>query len=171
MTAPAARSRRPSLILVGGAPASGKTSGGIVHADGGKTPAWGAPIATRSFGIFFETLRQMLTNGVTVVAEAAYRRGLSERDLLPLVELAETRLVLCEVADETARNRFAERAATDRVRRLSHPDHEVLKAIDRGELRLDDFGRLELPIPTLTVDTTNGYDPSLEQIVEFINDH
>ena len=178
---------KPSFVLVGGAPGSGKTTlahelarripcpavsrdeikEGLVHADGGGTPAWGGPIAARTFEIFYGTLRLMLEGGVTVVAEAAYQRGRAEPELLPLIELGDARMITCRTTDAIARARFAERAEADPLRRLSHPDEKILKAIDDGTLRLDAFDSLDLPIPTMTVDTTDGYDPQIEKIVQF----
>lgn len=137
---------------------------GLVHADGGGTPAWGSPIADKTFEVFYGALRLMLSAGVTLVAEAAFRRSRSEPELLPLIELAETRMLLCSTSQSIARDltssgaRFAERAKSDPLRRLSHPDDHILEAIDSGQLPMDSFHHLDLPIPVLTVDTTDGYD-------------
>lgn len=123
---------------------------------------------TRRSRSSYGALRLMLSAGVTLVAEAAFRRSRSEPELLPLIELAETRMLLCSTSQSIARARFAERAKSDPLRRLSHPDDHILEAIDSGELPMDSFDHLDLPIPVLTVDTTDGYDPSLDQIVDFV---
>ena len=33
----------------------------------------------------------------------------------------------------------------------------------------DSFEPIDLPVPSVEVDTTNGYEPSLEEIVAFVN--
>lgn len=182
------RRRKPTLILVGGMPGSGKTTlahalareitcpaisrdeikEGLVHADGGGSPVWGGPISSRTFEVFFATLHLMLEAGVTVVAEAAFQRGLSEPELGPLIALSEASLVVCTTSREIALRRFAERASADKMRRGSHPDDAILKAIDSGDLKLAMFDRLDLSIPTIRVDTTNGYEPTLARVVDFV---
>ena len=181
--------RLPSLILVGGPPASGKTTlahniaraipcpaickdeikEGLVHAEGGTKPVWGGPISTRTFQAFYKTVEILLTAGVTVVAEATFIRDRSEQDLLPLIAIARSRMLHCIISPELAYERFVRRAMEDTLTRLSHPDAEVIKALEEGSLSFKDFGPIELSIPMLKVDTTSGYDPSIESMLEFIN--
>ena len=176
-------------MLVGGPPASGKTTlahkiahaipcpaickdeikEGLVHAEGGIKPAWGGPISTRTLQAFYKTVQDLLTAGVTVVAEASFMRDRSEQDLLPLTTIARPRMLHCTISPELAHERFVRRAAEDARTRVSHPDAEFIKALEEGALSFEDFGPLELSIPILTVDTTSGYDPSMESMLEFIN--
>ena len=178
----------PSLILVGGPPASGKTTlahkiaqavpcpaicrdeikEGLVHTEGGIKPVWGGPISTRTIQTFYKTVQGLLEAGVTVVAEATYMRNRSEQDLLPLIAIAKPRMLQCTLSAELSYERFVRRAKEDALTRASHPDTEVIKALEEGSLSFEDFGPLDLPIPMLIVDTTNGYNPGIESMIEFI---
>lgn len=110
--------------------------------------------------LFFSVLRLLVEGGVTVVAEAAFQGKVWRPNLEPLVELATLRIVQCHTDPETARRRMTQRAA-----RSAHADAQVI-----GDSRyFDDFQRLAMSVPSIDVDTTSGYEPSIEQIVAFVN--
>ena len=179
----------PSLILVGGPPAAGKTTlahriaqaipcpaicrdeikEGLVFTQGGGKPVWGGPISAKTIQTFYKTVHDLLQAGVTVVAEAAYMRERSDQDLLPLISISTPRMLHCTISSELALERFIRRAKEEASKRASHPDTEVVKALGDGSLSLDDFGPLDLSIPMLTIDTTDGYDPSIEIMLDFIH--
>jgi hypothetical protein len=77
-----------------------------------------------------------------------------------LAELATLRVVQCRTDPVTALARMADRAV-----RAAHADVEVI-----GDNRyFDDFDRLALSAPSIDVDTTSGYEPSIERVVSFVN--
>ena len=176
-------------MVVSGPPGSGKTtlahaiaSGipcpaiyrdeikeGIVHAAGGLTPHFGDPVTMRTFETFFEVLHVLLGAGTTVVAEAAFQHGVWEPKLRALTDLAEIRVVHCAVEAAVARDRIVRRLAEEPHRRGSHPDAQFLERIDSGEFSFEDFDPLSLDAPRLVVDTTDGYDPPLGEILAFID--
>jgi predicted kinase len=181
---------RPTLVLVCGAPGSGKTTlaheiarnvpcpaicrdeikEGIVHADGVGKPAWGGPVSKRTFEAFFGVVRYLLEHGVSVVAEAAFKKQLWEPDVRPLVALADARILRCVIDRDLARERISRRLGVNERRDLAHPDEELLHALDAGALSFDDFDRLTLDeVPTLDVDTSDGYRPRLEEIIAFVD--
>jgi chloramphenicol 3-O-phosphotransferase len=141
----------------------------LVHAEGGYQPVWGGPVAERTFKTFFDALRLMLAAGVTVVAEAAFQDKLWRPDLEPMLELANIRIVHCVVDPAIARERIARRLADKHASRASHPDRELLEAIDSGKLSLESFEPISLFAPSIRVSTTDGYDPDLEQVIAFVN--
>lgn len=168
---------RPRLIVVSGPAGSGKTTlahalarrvgcptisrdeikEGMVQAAMPGFTAWpGDPLTRRTLPTFFGVLRLLLESGVTTVAEAAFQDRVWRPNLLPLLDLAELRIVQCSVAHEVALSRRLRRSAGDPTRR-AHADGHVPTSFDR----------LALDAPSVWVDTTDGYTPALEEIAAF----
>lgn len=191
----------PTLVVVSGPPGSGKTTlahalaetipcpaicrdeikEGMVHAEGGAFEAApDDPLTVRTFPLFFDVLHVLLTAGVTVVAEAAFQDTLWRRGLEPLTDLAELRIVQCNVtatiAHERAVRRSTARLAVSRHQpavgahgRAAHADAALVEAMEDWERAFASFDRVSIPAPTIDVDTTEGYAPDLAEIVAFIN--
>jgi predicted kinase len=177
----------PTLIVVSGPAGAGKTTlahtvaaavgcpavcrdeikEGMVHA----TPSFVAgpadPLTQRAYTTFFETLALLLNAGVTVVAEAAFQNPAWRRGLDPLTDLASIRILQCIVGPDIAHARISQRLHSNPLR-AAHNDHSQLQQ-PSGPDTSKPFVRLSLPAPTLTVDTTDGYQPSLTDILTFIN--
>jgi predicted kinase len=139
---------------------------GLVHASGGGTPGWGGPVAYQTFALFYRIVGELIRAGCSVVAEAAYLKDLSQ-EVSELLPHADACIVHCQVDREVAVQRFIERAASDPVRRESHPDAEILAAMKSGAFEWERYEPMELGVPVLRVDTTNGYEPMIDQVVAF----
>jgi predicted kinase len=171
---------RPTLVVVSGPAGTGKTTiahalagvigcpaicrdeikEGMVHAAGPFVPAPGDALTTRTLPLFFSVLHLLLEAGVTAVAEAAFQDAVWRPNLEPLTELARIRIVQCHSNPVVARQRVRERAA-----RTAHADTTVIG----NDRYFDQFHRLATSAPSVEVDTTSGYNPSIERIVEFVN--
>jgi predicted kinase len=178
----------PTLVVVSGPGGSGKTTlaheiaravgcpaicrdeikEGMVHATPGFVPTISDPLTMRTFPTFFGVLRLLLEAGVTVVGEAAFQDRLWRQGLDPLLPLADVRIVHCFVDATVAHARMVRRTADNPLRRahVDGHDQQDLEARRRGH---EAFDRVSLDVPTLCVDTTDGYDPGLPQIVAFVN--
>jgi predicted kinase len=177
----------PTLIVVSGPPAAGKTTlahriarqvgcpaicrdeikEGMVHAAPGFVAAMGDPLTARTLPTFFGVLELLLKAGVTTVAEAAFQDHVWRPRLEPLRDLAHIRVVQCTVTAEVARDRVLQRLERDPLRR-SHADQSAADLAAHVQ-RHNTFTRLSLDTPWIEVDTTHGYAPGLDEIVKFVN--
>ncbi|MFE7799514.1 AAA family ATPase [Nocardia sp. NPDC057440] len=177
----------PTLTVVSGPPGAGKTTlarnlaatlgcpaiirdeikQGMVLATPGYHPTDDDPLNLPTLTAFFGVLTVLTHAGVAAVAEAAYQDRLWRPDLEPLTKLADIRVVRCTVSPSTAEDRIAQRAEQD-TRRAAHADHQLLQAIKAGSHAIDSFAPISLDLPTLIVDTSDGYRPIFEEIVRFI---
>jgi len=62
---------------------------------------------------FFKTVELLLQQGVTLVAEAAFGHKVWAPHLEPLLAIATTRIVVCNIDPELARSRHVERGLAD----------------------------------------------------------
>jgi predicted kinase len=179
----------PILVVVSGPSGSGKTTlaheiaralgcpaicrdeikEGMVHAHPGFKPSVPDPLNLRTLSTFFDVLGLLLRAGVTVVAEAAFQDRLWRPGLEPLADLGEIRIVRCTVDAAVARTSIARRVEENPLRGAAHADRDLLQALDSGKWSLDSFVPISLAVPTISVDTTEGYDPDVQDIVAFID--
>jgi predicted kinase len=161
------------LILITGPSGVGKTT--LSHALGGKigcpvisrdeikegmvinTPGFesapGDPLTVRTFGVFFETLTLLLDAGVSLIGEAAFQDHVWRRGLAKVK--AELRIIECSTDAASIAGRTARRYQTNPTHARAHvyPDP-----------RTEWIG---LTMPKLVVDTTDGYRPDLDELMDF----
>lgn len=171
----------PTLVVVSGPAGAGKTTlahrlapmigcpavsrdeikEGMVHADPGYVPSPSDQLSRRTYDVFFATLELLLGQGVSLVAEAAFQDRLWRPRLEPLRELADVRVIQCEVAADVARDRQLRRLEQTTTR-AAHADQDWLHSGPGAG-----FVPLSLDVPTLAVDCTDGYRPDLEAMAVF----
>lgn len=136
----------------------------MARAAGSYVPEVADDFALRTLSTFFAVLRLLLERGVTVIAEAAFQDHVWTPNLAPLAALAEFRIVQCHTDPVTARERMAEHAAT----RRAHADVALLAALQQDDAYLTGFRRVAVDAPTVDVDTTSGYTPTIDEVVSFV---
>ncbi|MFG2177722.1 AAA family ATPase [Streptomyces abikoensis] len=177
----------PTLTTVSGAPGTGKTTlahelarelgcpaiirdeikQGMVLATPGYRAGGDDPLNYPALEAFFEVTKVLLRAGVSIVIEAAFQDRLWRPHLEPLVGLANVRVLRCTAPAAIAHDRIIKRMRESR-HRAAHADHDLLEAIASGEHSLDSFVPISLNVPTLTVDTSDGYKPALAGIASFV---
>ena len=164
----------PSLVIVSGPPGAGKTrlarplaqrlnlpllqKDGIKEqigdAFGRDAGAASGPMGLAAIRVLFSTTMELLANRQSVVIESFFHKGVAESDILPLLEFANACLVHVTADEPLLISRFE--------RRMESPDRHW---VHNDATRLDDLRRyiaegitdpLQLPVPTIEIDTTYG---------------
>jgi predicted kinase len=176
----------PSLTLITGRPGAGKTTlaralaaavrcpllcrdevkEGLVHSLPPGT-AVDDEIQRLANDAFFDAIELLLRRGVTLMAEAAFQHHLWAPRLELLRGIANLRIIVCSVDPTLARSRHIERGLADPQRERFHGDAVVAAAREGRTLPIGDYVPPNLDLPTLVVDTSDGYRPGLDEVVAF----
>ncbi|MDE2869569.1 MAG: AAA family ATPase [Chloroflexota bacterium] len=183
---------RPTLIVVSGPPASGKTT--LAHAlaqavhcpaicrdeikeglvcgitSESFVPARGDAANQAATAAFFDVVDLMLQRGVTLVAEAAFQHHRWAPRLTAFGNLADVRVINCTADDAVARQRRRQRWITEPWRRRFHADPDPERLTGTDSRTVDPpagYQPIGLDLPTLVVDTSDGYRPEFDEIVTF----
>lgn len=175
---------RPILVVVSGPASTGKTTlahrlageigcpaicrdeikEGMVLTNQPVSEAERDALQLRTLGVFFDVLRILLEQEVTVVAEAAFQHHVWSPRLAPLAEIAHIKVVQCRTTPETAWARLESWGDA----RGAHDDRALLETHGSATRFYESFRRVALDAPSIEVDTTDGYRPSLDALVEFV---
>jgi predicted kinase len=185
----AAPPSKPILILVSGMPATGKSTLAEALGEGLGWPLFtkdsfkellydagsydeesfdeeaSETVGAQAIALLRVTATALVRAGLHVILEANFRASLAARDFAPFLAAAEVRQVYCTLEIEDVLERYQTRL--DRGER--HPVHvdSTDDAELETELRTKDYDPLPLDIPTLIVDTSDGFDPPLADIIAF----
>ena len=131
----------------------------MAHAAGGIDAAPGDDFTRRTSALFFEVVGLLVQRGVTLVAEAAFQHVVWAPNLTELRRGASVVVVQCRTTAATALRRIEQRT------RAAHADATLLATADTY---FATFDRLHLDAPSIDVDTTDGYIPSVDDITRFV---
>ena len=168
------------LVIVGGAPATGKTTLAqaigatlgmpVITKDDLKEAlaepfttgdlAWSRRLGSAAYEALFTVADRILAAGHGLVLESNFRRGMADASLRALARLAPTVVVVCRTPDALRRERYEQRAGT---RHRVHIEDAILADWNSD----DEEFLIDIGTPRLIVDTTDGYSPGIEEVVTF----
>ncbi len=177
--------RKPLILYVSGAPGSGKTtlasklsdqlyiphvSSDLIHGGVRLTKGQVNDRLQTLHQIFVPTMVNMAQNNISFVVDQVLQRDKSEDDIVKkLLPHAEIIVIHTQATDPIDRHLSRELNRTDHGQVL---DEGGLK--QRAEHHRANLNNTEQPLdtdlPTLIVDTDDGYKPSISDIINFIND-
>lgn len=121
----------------------------------------------QAIAILFDIAQRLIESRVSVVLEANFRADLTAAEIEPIRALATVRQVNCQVPVPEIVDRFEARQDGDE----RHPVHAGVDDVDQlmTDLQRKDYGPVP-GLPTLIVDTSEGWDPPLPEIARFCRD-
>lgn len=180
---------RPKCVIVTGRPGSGKTTlsrklSELLH----------MPMISRdeikegyvtSFGVnhanlpsdtnlkvttfFISAMQAFLDAKVSIVAEAAFQHHVWEGIVPRMAENCQVFIIICDVDPVLCAQRHLDRGLNDPTREFYHGDNRVKVFRETGEfLEPGEYMPPSFDMPTLSVATTDGYSPSLQEMKDFI---
>jgi len=179
--------KKPLLLVISGMPASGKTT--LAHLIAEKTHCpllsrdelkegyintTGVPHAQLNddsakhiYEAFFDTIGLLISRKISLVIEAAFQDKLWQPKLSILQSDADIKILICKTKPDIALSRFEKRYLQESSREKYHGDRSGLKNI-ANELFYN-YNPVKSDFPTLVIDTTDNYNPAIEEILEFIH--
>ncbi len=176
----------PFVVVITGAPGAGKTTLGwelsrslhvpflsrddiktglhVTHRSNDPTEVW--RFSESAFNLFFAVTHRLLAAKVSVVIEAAFHADRATESLEELAALATVLHIPMSTPTDVSLLRYRERAESG----SRHPAHNDLHFAAAMEDGTKDLGVYEVVLPhsSLRVDATDGWNPPIEEIVEFV---
>jgi hypothetical protein len=182
--------RRPACVIVTGRPGAGKTTlagklaerlwmpvvsrdaikEGYVNTQGISHDWLPVDSNVRISDLFFDLVHYHLTGGVSVVIEAAFQHAVWTAHLPRIAAIARPVFVICSLDADLADRRHLHRGLDLPARVFYHGDQRVQHFLETGDVLAP--GGYEPPAcdaPVIEVCTTDGYTPSLDEVVASIS--
>ena len=122
------------------------------------------PLGAQAITALYHIAQRILDAGGSVLLEANFRAELTRSQIEPFRSQAIVRQVACKLPMSKIVERFEERQKGDE----RHPVHAEVDDIEQlvEDLERKDYGPI-VGIPTLLVDTSDGFDPPFAEIARF----
>ena len=173
---------KPVIVYISGAPGSGKTtlarllseqlyiphvSSDLIH--GGV--AFLNPSHDRKetlLNVFVPTMVDMSKKGISFIADHVLQKGVSESDIIDKLK-PHANIVYIHTKTSDPISRYVHRVKTsDLPSFIERREHLLSLATPHKENLSKTNEPLDLGVPTIVVNTDNGYEPILDKLVELI---
>lgn len=118
---------------------------------------------------FLEIVNQYLLNDISIIVEAAFQHKVWKEKLPKITELSRPFIIVCSVDGTLAAKRHLQRGLDDPRREFYHGDKRV--SIYRQTGMTPSPGEYTVPkldVPTVHVQTEREYSPSIDEVIEQI---
>jgi adenylate kinase family enzyme len=174
--------QKPVIIYVSGAPGSGKTTLAIALAEQLHIPRISSDIIHGGVAfthpdhdrkqtltnVFVPTLIDMTKKGISFVADQVLQKGVSEETIIDKLRPHATIVYIHTKASDPIQ-RYINRTRASKVASVVSRRENLLKRAAYHKVNLDNTNEpLEIGVPVLTVNTDDGYNPPLDEIIAFI---
>jgi predicted kinase len=120
-------------------------------------------LGAATFRVLFAVSQSLLDAGAGIVLEGPFSHPQADAELRALGRGARPMLIHCVAPTELVLARYRDRYESGQ-RHPGHFDGAVLPGL-AARIQAGEFDAPLLDVPTLIVDTRDGYDPTLDQIV------
>ncbi len=118
--------------------------------------------------IFFDALKGLTDSGVSVIAEAAFQHKIWAPRLAYFTDRVQIYLLICQVPENVALDRFIQRGLDNPSREYFHGDRGVEMARQGIAPSISPYDEPRLDVPTFHIDTLGEYHPSVQELREMI---
>ncbi|NLP35083.1 MAG: ATP-binding protein [Clostridiales bacterium] len=115
--------------------------------------------------LFFKTINNLVSANVSLIAEAAFQHKVWEAQLNMLKEKTRLFILICKTKnDRVSLERFVNRGLNNPLREFFHGDKGVELARRGVELDVNPYDEPHIDVPTIYIETTGAYSPSIDEL-------
>lgn len=137
---------------------------GYVHTFGKRHSELPEDTNLRVTEIFFASIKNLLRNRISLIAEAAFQHKIWNAMLKDYYSIARVHLLICKVDEKVALERYIRRGLDNPLREYFHGDKGVDLARQGIEVMAGPYKEPRIDAATFHIDTTGSYVPAIKEL-------